>query len=385
MIYLDNAATSFPKAPGVAAEVARAIAEVPGSAGRASHAGARAASAVLFDARADMAAFMGIPPGCEKRLVFTKSATEALNLAIMGLIRAGGCVAVSDLEHNAVMRPLRFLEEREKVRVVTFHCGSAGNPDMAALERALDCSPDLVIMTAASNVTGALPPAGEAAALLASMPRHPPLLVDASQYIGHFDFPAGLIESCIVAFSAHKGLLAPAGVGCLWLPEGIDPEPLIRGGTGSASESETQPEFLPDRYEAGTHNIAALAGLRAALHFINAEGMAAICRKEGRLTQRLLTGLLALPRVSVSGPPEGSPRAPLVSFVVRNVDPAEFALELDRRGIASRVGLHCAPAAHKSAGTFAGGGSIRLSPGYFTSEQEIDMTLAIIKELIDEY
>jgi len=382
MIYLDNAATSFPKAPGVAEEVARAIREIPGSAGRASHEGARAASEVLFYARREAAEFFGIPQNEEERLIFTKSATESINLAICGLVPPHGRVAVSDLEHNAVMRPLRFLEEKAGLRIMVFHCDRDGRPDQREVQKALGSRPDLVILSAASNVTGALPPVAELAEILSVVGPQPPLLIDASQYVGHFEIPRSCLKHSLVAFSAHKGLLGPGGVGFLWLPPGITPEPLIRGGTGSASESEKQPGFLPDRYEAGTHNIAALAGLRAAVAYLKKETIAKIAAKEEALTQRLYNGLLALPGLTVSGPAPGVRRAPLVSFVVDGVDSAELALDLDRRGIACRVGLHCAPAAHRSAGTYALGGSIRLSPGCFNTEDEIDMTISTIKELL---
>jgi cysteine desulfurase family protein len=384
VIYLDNAATSFPKAPGVADAVSRSLRELPGSAGRASHAYAREASEVLYDARARLSSFIGAAsPGAamaNERLVFTKSATEALNLAILGLVPSGGLVVASDLEHNAVMRPLRYLEAERGLRLVIFHCDPSGRPDPRALAEALDHRPDLLVLSAASNVTGALPPLAEVSEECAR--KKVPLLVDGSQLVGHLPLSVSALGLSLFAFSGHKGLLGPGGTGALWTAPGVEPEPLIRGGTGSASESETQPDFLPDRYEAGTQNIAALEGLGAALAYIESESLSRIASREKALVERLYSGLLSIPGVSVSGPPLGAPRAALLSFVVEGLDSGEVARALDQRGIACRMGLHCAPAAHKSAGTFERGGSIRLSPGYFTTEGEIDETIAALKEIL---
>jgi cysteine desulfurase / selenocysteine lyase len=385
VIYLDNAATSFPKAPGVAEAVSRSLSELPGSAGRASHAYAREASEVLYEARARLASFIGAIPQGEapqaERLIFTKSATEALNLAILGLVPSGGLVAASELEHNAVMRPLRYLEAERGVRLIIFPCDPSGRPDPRALAEALGMRPDLLVMSAASNVTGALPPLAEVSEECAR--KRTPLLVDGSQLVGHLPFSVSSLGLSLFAFSGHKGLLGPAGTGALWMAPGVEPVPLIRGGTGSASESETQPDFLPDRYEAGTQNIAALAGLSAALEYLETETLSRVASREAALVERLHSGLLSLPGVSVSGPPLGAPRAPLLSFVAEGLDSGEVARELDLRGIACRMGLHCAPSAHKSAGTFERGGSIRLSPSYFTAEGEIDETIAALKEILE--
>jgi cysteine desulfurase family protein len=385
VIYLDNAATSYPKAPGVAEAVARSLAELPGSPGRASHAYAREASGALYDARASLAAFIGaVSPGevrGNERLVFTKSATEALNLAILGLVPEGGTVAASSLEHNAVMRPLRYLEAERGLRLIVFPCDASGRPEPGALAEALRARPSLLALTAASNVTGALPPLAEVSAACAAA--GVPLLVDGSQLLGHLPLSVSELGLGLLAFSGHKGLLGPAGTGALWMAPGIEPEPLVRGGTGSASESEVQPDFLPDRYEAGTQNLASLSGLSVALAYLEAQSVSRIASREAALVGRLHSGLLSLPGVSVSGPPLGAPRAPLLSFVVEGLDSGEIARGLDARGIAGRMGLHCAPAAHRSAGTFSRGGSMRLSPGYFTTEGEIDETLAALKEILE--
>jgi len=186
----------------------------------------------------------------------------------------------------------------------------------------------------------------------------------------------------LLCFAGHKGLLGPTGTGGLYVQEGFEPEPLIRGGTGSASSSERHPEFMPDRLEAGTANLAGLAGLLAALQWLAGTGIQAVRAREAALTERLLRGLLALPGVAAPGPGPGVERAPVVSITVAGRDLGELALELDRRDIAARAGLHCAPAAHRSIGTFAGGGTLRFSPGCFTREAEIDQLLGTMEGLL---
>jgi len=374
LIYLDNAATSHPKAPGVAEAVARCLTEGAGSPGRASHALARAASRLQFQAREAVAALLGLP--APERLVFTRNATEALNLALLGSLGPGATVALSSLEHNAVMRPLRHLEATRGVRLLVIPFDAQGRPDPAALEAALGQGPDLMVLTAGSNVTGALTPVDELAARCRAL--GVPLCVDASQTAGHLPMPA---DVRYLAFSGHKGLLGPGGTGALYLGPGADPRPLVLGGTGSRSESEDQPEFLPDRFESGTPNLPGLAGLRAAAEYLSARD-AGSGHALATLTDTLLRGLLALPGVAAPGPEPGAARAPVVSITVHGRDLGELALELDRRDICTRVGLHCAPAAHRSLGTFAGGGTLRFSPGFATTAGEIQATLEAMEDIL---
>jgi cysteine desulfurase family protein len=376
MIYLDNAATSHPKAPGVVEAVCRFMTEVGAAAGRSSHRPAQTASRLLFEARERCAGFLGFPE--PDRLAFTKNATEALNLVLLGQVPHGGTVIASTLEHNAVMRPLRHLEAARGVRLRLVPFDACGRPEPGALREALAGGADLFVLTAASNVTGALPPVAELAALCGRAGI--PLCLDASQAAGHLEVPVG--GAAFVCFSGHKGLLGPMGTGGVYAAPGHQPPPLLRGGTGSASEREVQPDFLPDCYEAGTHNLPGLAGLLAAVDFLERTGPAAVERRESALCERLLRGALALPGVAAPGPPPGERRAPVVSLRIPGRDLGEIALELDRRGIAVRMGLHCAPAAHRSLGTFDEGGTLRLSPGFFTTEDEIDAALAALEEIL---
>jgi selenocysteine lyase/cysteine desulfurase len=208
------------------------------------------------------------------------------------------------------------------------------------------------------------------------------LCVDASQGAGHLPLPVTDLGIPLLCFAGHKGLLGPTGTGGLYVQEGFEPEPLLRGGTGSASGSELQPDFMPDRLEAGTANLAGLAGLLASVQWLEATGIDAVRAREATLTDRLLRGLLALPGVAAPGPGPGVERAPVVSITVAGRDLGEIALELDRRDIAARAGLHCAPAAHRSIGTFQGGGTLRFSPGCFTTEAELDQLLHTMEALL---
>jgi cysteine desulfurase / selenocysteine lyase len=378
LIYLDNAATSFPKAPGVAAAVARALDAPLGNAGRPSSISILAASRIAFEAREALSLLLGAPDS--RRIVFTKNATEALNLAILGSLPPGGKLATSCLEHNSVMRPAKRLEAERGVRLLTFFCDELGRPDPDSLADAIAARPDLLVVTAVSNVTGAVVPYEETASLCRR--GGVPVLVDGSQAAGHFPIALGGTDISAFCFAGHKGLLGPEGTGGLWIAEGFDPEPLLCGGTGSDSASEFQPDSLPDRYEAGTQNAPALAGLLEAVRFLERTGVDEVERREAALRDRLTLGLARLPRLRVLGPGAGTRAAPVVSLVAEGVSPAELAARLGGRGVAARHGLHCAPSAHRALGTLESGGTLRLSPGFFTTEAEIDETIAILEEML---
>ncbi len=378
MIYLDNAATSFPKAPGVAGALLRCLSESVGNPGRSSHGPARTAGELVFDVREKLAAFLSVPES--ERIALTKNATEALNIALLGFLRPGDAVAVGSLEHNAVMRPLRWLEASRGVRVIPFGCDRDGRPFPEEFEAALAARPALLVATLASNVSGALPPAAEMAEKCRKAGVR--VGVDASQGAGHIPVSARELGADFIAFPGHKGLLGPTGTGALYTAPGFDPEPLLRGGTGSLSESESMPDFPPDRYEAGTLNVLGLAGLLASLKFLEETGIDAVRARESALTDRMVRALADIPGVRVHGPSPGAERAPVVSVTTDSLDAAKIAREFDRRGIAVRAGLHCAPAAHRALGTFGVGGTVRFSPGFFTAEEEIDEAVRALEEIL---
>ena len=377
MIYLDHAATSHPKAPGVAEAMARALAEAGGNPGRAAHALARAAQGVVDDARRRLAALLGAPD--PSRVVFTSGATEALNLALFGLLRPGDRALLTSVEHNAVARPLAALAGRG-VTVERVACGPDGGLDLGDLERALRAGPvRLVAMVHASNVSGTIQPAREAARLAH---RHGALLLlDAAQTAGALPIDVRELEVDLLAVPGHKALRGPPGVGALWLAPGVTVAPLRHGGTGVRSEEERMPGGLPEGLEAGTPNTVGLAGLAAALVHLAGRGVAAVRAHEQALAARLLAGLRELPGVTLHGPADAARQVAAVSLTLAGWEPVDLAAVLDGSfSIAARAGLHCAPAAHRTLGTFPAG-TVRLSLGDSTTAEEVDAALAALREL----
>lgn len=371
-IYLDNGATSFPKPPGVAAAMSRFILEIGGSPGRSGHRRSQEAARVVFECREVLAALLRAPDS--RRIAFTLNATQALNTAIYGILRPGDRVLTTSMEHNSTMRPLRDLERRGVISLEVLACDRAGRLDLGRLERALRERPRLFAAVHASNVSGAILPLREVGALTRAAGTL--LLVDAAQSAGALPIDVAADGVDLLAFTGHKALFGPQGTGGLWAREGVEPEPLFRGGTGSNSELEEQPAFWPDRLESGTPNGVGIAGLLAGVSFITETGLAAIRAREWALTRRLLAGLREIPGITVHGPEGEEERAPIISVTFAGLVPSEAGFLLEEGfGVLTRVGLHCAPAAHRTIGTFPQG-TVRFSPGFFTTEAEIDTAIA---------
>jgi len=376
-VYLDNAATSYPKPESVYRAVDHALREIGASPGRGGYRAAMEASRLVFEARETLAGLFGIRDS--SRLVFTGSATEALNLAICGLLRPGDHAVTSCMEHNSVVRPLR-LAERRGVEVTRIPCDRRGflNPrDVAAVLRA---DTRLVVLSHCSNVTGTIQPVEEIASLAAGA--GVPLLVDAAQSAGLLPIDVSDSGIAMLAGPGHKGLLGPQGTGFLYLAEGIDPAPLVVGGTGGFSTDPDQPSEMPARYESGTLNLPGIAGLKAGAEFVLGAGIDAIRKREGKLAGLLLDGLAGIAGVVLHGPLAGTERGGIVSFTVEGMDPAMIGFTLDREyDICVRTGLHCAPEAHHTIGTFPEG-TVRVSPGFFTTEDEIEAFLRAMERIV---
>ena len=379
MVYFDNAATSWPKPPCVAEAMARFLAEVGANPGRAGHRLAVEAARVVYGAREAVAElFHAADP---LRVVFGANATEALNLALLGLLRPGDHVVTSSLEHNSVMRPLRALEA-QGVAVTVVPCSAAGELDVAALEAALVPATRMIVLTHASNVCGTLLPVAEVGRL--ARRRGVLFLLDAAQTAGAvpIDVEAQAID--LLAFSGHKSLCGPMGTGGLVVGERVDAAaltPLKYGGTGSRSEREEQPEFLPDRCESGTPNAVGLAGLAAAVRWVLERGAGAIRDHERELTAELLAGLCAIPGVVVYGPRDAGRQTATVSLNIAGLAPSEVGLRLEEEhGVLCRVGLHCSPAAHRTLGTFPGG-TVRFGLGTFNTSAEVADALEAVGRL----
>jgi len=378
-IYLDHAATSFPKAPGVAAAVARHLESHAGNPGRGGHRLTVEASRAVEACREAVADLLG---GHPERTLLGPGATFWLNTVLTALLRGGGRVVVSALEHNAVMRPLRRLEARADVEIAVVRgTGPGGVPSPEEMAAEVRRAPtDLVVVNHASNVSGAVLPVAGIVRAVAPVP----VLVDGAQSAGSLPVDFASLGAAAFACSGHKGLLGPAGTGVLLLDRSVAErlEPLVCGGTGSRSESEEMPEFLPDRLEAGTPNVPGFAGLEAACRWLRERNIEEMHHRQLALRERLAERLAALPRVRLWGYDAGAPAAPTLSFTVDGLDNGELAAWLDReRGLMLRVGLHCAPAAHRRLGSFPGG-TLRAGIGPFLGQGDVDALAEAVAERV---
>jgi len=376
-LYLDHAATSYPKPSKVCEAVRRALEETGASPGRGAYRMAREATELVASARRKVADFLGAER--PEQVIFTAGATESLNVALKGVLRPGGRAVASNMEHNAVVRPLAGLEAAG-VRVERVPCSPRGELDLDFLRRAMEPPPDLVALVHACNVNGALMPVELVGRLCAE--HGVPLLVDAAQTAGARPFDLKSSPITLLACSGHKGLLGPPGVGILYIRPGFSLAPLVEGGTGSRSEVEEQPDFLPDRFESGTPNLPGIAGLAAGVEVLEERGASAVLEREVRLAERLEDGLEALPAVRVHRPATRGTGA--VAFNVEGMNPGDVGALLDGAfDIAVRTGLHCAPLAHRTLGTFPLG-AVRASIGFSTEGEDVERFLEAMGSLVSQ-
>ncbi len=374
IIYLDNAATTHPKPERVYKRVEYILREVGGNPGRGGHRKSVEAGRVVFEARQEVARFFNI--GDSSRVVFTKNGTEALNIAIKGILKEGDHVITSTMEHNSVTRPLKGLERRG-ITVTTIAPDREGHISLSSLKEAIRPETRMVIFTHASNVIGTLVPVEEIGDYLRQ--RGILLLVDAAQTAGLIPIDAEKVD--LLAAPGHKGLFGPQGSGILYVREGIEVEPLIEGGTGVDSSQEDQPRMLPEALESGTLNTPAIGGLCEGIRFINEVGIERIRKKEKELMAHLLEGLRGIKGVRVYGSPAVEDRAGLLSHTIDGMDPAEVGYLLDSRySIMVRTGLHCSPSSHRTMGTFPGG-TIRVSLSYMNDHDDVEAYLKALREI----
>lgn len=379
MIYLDNAATSWPKPPGVAEAVLHYMQDVGASPGRSGHQLAVEAGRIVYDTREALAQLFNVVDPL--RIVFTANATEAINLVLWGYLRSGDHVVTTSMEHNAVMRPLRHLQSTG-VGLTVVPCSAQGMLDPVDMEKAIRPNTVLIVVNHASNVVGTLLPVAKVGAMAERNGLL--LLVDAAQTSGAYPVDMHQMKIDLLAFTGHKGLLGPQGTGGLCVGERVDLsrlQPLKRGGTGSRSESEEQPDFLPDRYESGTANGMGLAGLGAGVRFVLETGIGRIRAHEQKLTAQLLTGLRSMSGVRVYGTGDAKKQAATVSFNVEGMEPSDVALQLDEEyQIMCRPGLHCAPSAHRTIGTFPRG-TVRFGLSYLNTAEQVDLAVEAVGEI----
>ncbi len=380
MIYLDNAATSWPKPPEVLKAMTDVLERAGGNPGRSGHRLSIAAARVIYDTREEIARFFGISDPL--RVIFTSNSTHAINLALRGMLRPGDHVVTSSMEHNAVMRPLRSLE-KQGIRLSIVPCAADGSLSAGDLEKVINSTTKLVVMTHASNIVGTLLPVAEIAAIAHQAGAM--LLVDAAQTAGAIPIDMQAMVIDLLAFTGHKEMQGPPGIGGLVIADDVDVsqiEPLIRGGTGSRSDSEEQPDDLPDKFESGTANLAGIAGLGAGLKWITDRGIGEIRDHMKKLSQTLIEGLSPLPKVKIYGTLDPERSVAIVSFTVSGKCVSEIGLKLDEEcGVLSRVGLHCAPAAHKTIGSFPEG-TVRLAPGIFTTVSDVQEAIQAISKVV---
>jgi len=375
-VYLDNAATSWPKASEMIVAMKNYLENCGGSPGRAAHGKALAASRLVYDVRDSLSTLFNAPS--PDRVIFTKNATEAINLVMFGFLNPGDHVVVSAMEHNAVMRPLRELEKRG-LSISVAQCDSRGVLDPMAVKAALTPCTRLIFLTHASNVTGALLPIADVAAIARAAGIR--FAVDAAQTAGVCPIDVQSVGIDFLTFTGHKSLGGPQGTGGLVLGPDVDLRPLLFGGTGSASESEFQPEFLPDKLESGTLNAVGVAGLGAAVSSLLNFGVENVAKHERKLMYAFRNGLLDLPQVILYGSDNPENAVGVLSLNVGDLPCEEVGVQLERDyDILTRTGLHCAPAAHHTLGTF-GRGTVRFSVSRFTTEADISAALDALAKI----
>jgi len=379
MIYLDNAATSWPKPPEVLKAMTDVLERAGGNPGRSGHLLSIEAARVMYETREDIANFFNSSDPL--RVIFTANATHAINIVLSGLVKPGDHVVTTSVEHNAVMRPLRNLE-KNGLCVHVIPCASDGCLRVEEIVKVIDSNTRLVVINHASNVVGTILPIAEIALLAHRVGAL--LLVDAAQTAGAVPIDMQAMGIDLLAFSGHKSLLGPPGIGGLIIGDNVDTStisPLMRGGTGSQSELEEHPEHLPDKFESGTPNVVGIAGLRAGIQWVIERGVESIRTHEKELTRSLIAALKDIAGVRIYGTLAPDRSTAIVSFTIAGKRVSELGLRLDEEyGILSRVGLHCAPAAHRTIGSFAQG-TVRLAPGVLTTIEDIKIAIRAIERL----
>ena len=384
-IYFDNASTTFPKPPEVPEAVYRYMTEAGTNINRGCYDQAYAIEEVVYETR-QMLCELFHGPDC-KNVVFTKNVTESLNVILKGYLKSGDHVLVSSMEHNAVMRPLVQLKERG-VSFTRIPCREDGSLCVERLQECIQKNTKAIVMTHASNVCGTVMPIQEVGDFCAANGLK--FFVDAAQTAGVLPINMEKMHIDALAFTGHKGLLGPQGIGGFVIKDDMIPliEPLLSGGTGSISHTEEVPDFMPDRFEPGTMNLPGIIGLHAALAWLKETGTEAVRAHELLLTEQFIRGLQSLDpeggRLRIVGKTNAENRTGVVSIQTPDRDLSQTAFELDDTyGIMTRVGLHCAPSAHKALGTYPTG-TIRFSFGWWNTADEVDAALAALAEMLKE-
>lgn len=374
-IYFDNAATSFPKPDTVETALLHYHRDLGASAGRGAYPRAVLTGRLLEDTRKLLATFFNIKT--PNQIIFTLNASDALNLAIKGLDwRAGDNAVISAMEHNSVLRPLNALKDRNGIKIIKVKASPEGIVRATDIGKAITSRTRLVAVVHASNVTGSIQPIEEIGRITSK--KGVPFLVDAAQSAGVLPIDVEAMKIDLLAVPGHKALMGPLGTGALYVREGLDLETLREGGTGSQSEQEVQPDFLPDKYEPGSHNALGIAGWKAGLEFLAKETILKVRKHEQRLTEMFLESLRSVGNLQVYGPASAERRVAVISLRVGEFAPQELSHRLYESGqLMTRSGLHCAPGAHQAISSYPLG-TTRFSFGYFNTPQEIDLAVSLL-------
>lgn len=377
LIYLDNASTTWPKPPAVAEAMRQFMAELGANPGRAGHRMAVAAEQMLDDLRSRLARWFDV--GSLDRVIFTLNCTDATNIALKGVLRESDHVVATVLEHNSISRPLQAMADRGFIRLIRVGMTGDGFVDPSAIQSALTPRTRLVACTHCSNVLGTVQPIADVGRIARG--HGALLLVDAAQSAGLLPIAMRQSRVDLLALAGHKSLLGPMGTGVLCVGERVEVAPWREGGTGGDSDYPVQPEEWPYHLEAGTPNAVGLAGLNAGLKELERLGIDRVLEHERSLARRLTEALGGRPRITLFGPADFTRRVGLVSLTIDGLDPQEAATILDQSfHVAVRSGLHCAPYLHRALGTHPAG-TIRVSPGPFTTEAEIDHLANALRQL----
>jgi len=378
IVYFDNAATSYPKPKTVLKAMKYYFEKVGGSPGRSGHRMSISASRLIEDVRETVAKVFNCPD--TSRIIFTKNITEAINICLFSLLKSGDNIVTTSIEHNSVMRPIRYLEQNG-ISVSIVNCFPDGSIDPNAVSRKINKKTKLVISTHASNVIGTILPIEEIA--LITKEKNIPFLIDCAQTAGAIPIDIDLqkFTNCILGFTGHKGLLGPTGTGGMCIGTDVNISSLIHGGTGSNSDKDIQPDFLPDKLESGTINIVGIAGLKAGIDFLINEGIPKVREHEKNLVNIFIKNTDQIKSIKIYGTKDPDKQIGLISFNVKNLSPSEVCFLLDYKySIMSRTGLHCNPNAHKTIGTFPDG-TVRFSFSYFNTVDQVKKSILALKEL----
>ncbi|WP_339685056.1 aminotransferase class V-fold PLP-dependent enzyme [Gimesia maris] len=380
LIYLDNAATSFPKPDSVYAAMDDYNRNIGAPVGRGAYRKSIELQSSIDQCRKQAAKLLGAAR--PEEIAFTFNGTDSLNTIIHGVLKPGDHVITSDVEHNSVLRPLQTLKNRWGLKITIIPADQTGLVEPTAFRDALQKNTRLMILNHASNVTGTIQPVNE----VGDIARQADVLflVDAAQTAGHLPLDMSSMPVDFLACPGHKGLLGPLGTGLVYLRAELadQVESLRQGGTGTRSEDETQPVTLPEKLESGNHNAPGLIGLRASIEYVLKQGVSTLRKHEQQLTAQLLDGFQQLNSFQMTGPQVVENRVGVVSLISETAEPQVLASILDENfGIQIRAGLHCAPRIHACIGSTAAGGTLRFSPGPFTTVEQIDTTISAMQDL----